>query len=336
MKQDRFIMFLLIIFLALCAAVGMAIVFKPAQQKKASEATAREGSEKIGKLFAGLSARKEGIAVVKIYGPIQTESSESLLGFYESGADLIVKKIKRARENKLVKAVVIRVNSPGGTVAASQEILDEIKKTRKEGKKVVVSMGDLAASGGYYISCHADRIFADQGTITGSIGVFVGGLNLTELAKKIGVDMTVIKSGKFKDILSPWRPMTDEEKQLLQETVNDVYGQFLEEVSTGRGIPMDQVVAIADGRILTGRQARNLKLVDEIGGLQDAVAAAAKLAGLKGKPEIVKDYEDLWDDMFDMFESSMDRRAGVLDFIRPSRSTLDAIPVTYLYSPAGE
>ena len=336
MKQDKLIMLLLIIFLALCAVVGVVIVFKSAHERKAPEATARQGGEKIGKFFSGLSTQKEGIAIVKIYGPIQTESSDSMFGFYESGADLIVKKIKKARENKLVKAIVIRVNSPGGTVAASQEILAEIKRARKDGKKVVVSMGDMAASGGYYISCHADRIFADQGTITGSIGVFVGGLNLTELAKKIGVDMTVIKSGKFKDILSPWRPMTDEEKQLLQETVNDVYGQFLDEVSSGRSIPLDQVKTIADGRIMTGQQAKNLKLVDEIGGLQDAVSAAGKLAGLKGEPELVKDYEDWWDDMFNMFESSMGRKSGVMDLIQPYRSTFGFIPVTYLYSPAWE
>jgi protease-4 len=319
-------------FFLLAIVVGLIVAFRaPAPGRDASKKGAEE-SRTLGGFFKGLKPSREGVAVVRIYGPIQTESSEGLFGFYEGGADHIVKKIRSFRKNKLVKAIVVRVNSPGGTVAASQEILAEIKKAKKDGKKIVVSMGDLAASGGYYVSCHADRIYADPGTLTGSIGVFVGNLNLTELARKIGVDMNIIKSGKFKDILSPWREMTEEERALLMETVEDVYGQFLDEVSSGRNMPMEELRPLADGRIFTGARAKKVKLVDELGGLQDAVAAAAGMAGLEGEPEIIRDYETLWEDMFTMIDSAPgSRERSLADVLAGQGGTTDYVPVTLLY-----
>jgi len=322
-------------FLALAVVVGLVLVFKGPPPRKEPAAGEGKPQGKLGGLFSSLKPDRPGIAVVKIYGPIQTEAEENFFGMVEGGADSVVRKIRGFRKNPLVKAIVIRVNSPGGTVAASQEILEEIKKARKDGKKVVVSMGDLAASGGYYVSCHADKIYADPGTITGSIGVFVGSINLTELAKKIGVDMTIIKSGKFKDILSPWRQMTDEERALLMETVTEVYEQFLKEVSEGRSIPMDRLRPVADGRILTGAQAKKLGLVDEMGGLQDAIAEAVKLSGLKGEPEIIRDYDTWWEDMVMALEPPAARRTDLVDILKGPAATVDHVPVTYLYTFGG-
>lgn len=330
MKSDRLVMSVLSGLLVIAVVVGLVLAFKPPPE----EAGAGKGEEgKGGGLLAGLRPRKEGIAVVEIYGSIQTESSRNFFGFTYGGADAIVKKIKRLRKNEMVKAIVVRVNSPGGTVAASQEILSEIKEAARDGKKVVVSMADMAASGGYYVSCGADRIFADQGTITGSIGVFVGNLNITGLAEKIGVDMNIIKSGKHKDILSPWREMTGEERELLRETVSEVYEQFLDEVSEGRGIPKKELRPIADGRIFTGERAKELGLVDELGGLQDAIEEAQKLAGLKGEPVIIKDYQGWWEDMFAAMEQKTGKETDLLELLGAGRSTADRVPVTYEYRP---
>ncbi len=332
MKTDRIIMLVFTAFMAMAVVVGIVLAFKPASSRKPAKEASGEEKKKFGGLFDALGPSKEGIAVVKVYGVIETETTESMFGMPTGGADYVVKKIGRFRKNKLVKGILLRVNSPGGTVAASQEILAAIKQAKKDGKKVFVSMGDLAASGGYYIACHADKIYADPGTLTGSIGVLIGNLNLTELAKKIGVNMNYIKSGEHKDILSPWRDMTEEEKELLQVTVMDVYEQFVQEVSTGRDIPMDQVKPLADGRIFTGRQAKELKLVDEIGGFQDALKDLANLVGLKGEPVVIKDYENMWDDMMEKFDTSAKRKVGVMDVLTSKQGTLGYIPVTYLYN----
>lgn len=281
------------------------------------------------------SPGKAGVAVVRIYGPIQTEPDESMLGIPKGGADSVVRKIRAYRKNELVKAIVLRVNSPGGTVGASQEILAEIKKAKKDGKKVVASMADLAASGGYYVSCHADEIYADPGTLTGSIGVYVGSLNATKLAKKIGVRVEVIKSGPHKDILSPWRDMTDEERELIQEAVTDVYEQFLDEVATGRDMKVEKIRPLADGRLFTGRQAKKVGLVDEMGGLQDAVLGAAKLAGIEGEPVIIKQYEGFWEEMLAPMEPAAKRRGGLAEVLSGPMSTVDFVPVTYMMPSPG-
>jgi protease-4 len=272
------------------------------------------------------SPRGEGVAIVKLYGPIQTEPEASFLGIEEGGADSVVRKIHSYRKNDSVKAIVLRVNSPGGTVAPSQEILAEIKKAKKDGKKVVVSMADLAASGGYYVSCHADSIFADPGTLTGSIGVYMGSLNLTKLAEKIGVGVEVIKSGPYKDIMSPWRDMTDEERALVQAAVTDVYDQFVDEVSSGRGMDAAAVRALADGRLFTGRQAKEAGLVDEMGGLREAIERAAKLAGIEGEPTIIRDTEGFWETVL----APTARHGGLIEDLAGPATTSDYVPVTYM------
>jgi protease-4 len=185
-----------------------------------------------------------------------------------------------------VKAIVLRVDSPGGGVGASQEIYQEVVKARKV-KKVVASFGGVAASGGYYVACGADKIVANPGTITGSIGVVMQFANFEELLKKIGYKGYVIKSGTHKDIGSPFREMSLEEKELLQEVIDTVHQQFIKAVADGRKLSIEKVAAIADGRIFAGEQALNLGLVDQLGNLEDTIELAAKMAGIKGRPAVV-------------------------------------------------
>lgn len=198
----------------------------------------------------------------------------------------VIEKLNRYRENKDIKAVVIRIDSPGGSVGPSQEIYEELIKLRSE-KKIVASMSSVAASGGYYIASAAHKILANPGTITGSIGVIIEFANMEDLLNKIGLKAVVIKSGKYKDLLSPTRQLQDEERALLQEVINTIHSQFIDAVALGRDMPREKVAAIADGRIFSGEQAKQLGLVDELGNLQDAIKKAAELAGIPGKPNVI-------------------------------------------------
>ncbi len=197
--------------------------------------------------------------------------------------------LKRFAENPAVKAIVLRIDSPGGGVVPSQEIYDAVQRVRsKHNKAVIASMGTVAASGGYYIAAATDRILANPGTLTGSIGVIMETANVEGLLKKIGVEGVVIKSGKFKDVGSPLRKMSDEEQALLQSVMDDVHRQFIDAVAEGRSLEVGAVQALADGRIFTGRQAKEAKLVDELGNLEDAIQLAADLAGIEGEPRVVE------------------------------------------------
>jgi len=198
----------------------------------------------------------------------------------------IIDEIKQYRKDPSVKAIVLRVESPGGAVVPSQEIFEEIKRTIKS-KPVVVSMGSIAASGGYYISCPATKIVANPGTLTGSIGVLIEIPNIKGLLDKIGVKAEVIKSGKYKDITSPLKPLKADEKEILQKLIQDIHEQFVNAVAEGRKIPIKNVKKIADGRAFTGVEAKQLGLVDEIGDLDHAIQIAAQLGKIKGEPEIV-------------------------------------------------
>ncbi len=213
------------------------------------------------------------VGVVEITGVI-TDSKE------------VIREIKYFVEDGGVKAIVLRVDSPGGGVGASQEIHQEVVKARGV-KPVVASFGGIAASGGYYVACGADKIVANPGTITGSIGVVMQFANLEELFKKIGYKGYVIKSGPNKDIGSPFREMTPEERELLQEVIDTVHRQFVRAVAEGRKIPVEQIMPIADGRIFTGEQAQAMGLVDELGNLEDTIQIAATMAGIKGKPSVI-------------------------------------------------
>ncbi len=215
------------------------------------------------------------VAIIKIEGVISNYTS-------------IVKKIGVAKNDNSIRSVVILVDSPGGAVGASQEIYRAIEKLRKK-KPVVVSMGNVAASGGYYISAPANVIYANPGTITGSIGVIIQHVNINGLLDKVGIKMENIKSGKNKDILYPNNELTPEQKKLIEETIKDVYDQFLDAIVKYRPIKKDELRKFADGRIFSGRQALRLKLVDKLGNIQDAIDEARKLAGLeKGSFEVIE------------------------------------------------
>src|SRR5512147_2090108 len=231
----------------------------------------------VNLLFPDLDLSMEDrIALIRVEGVILDSQST-------------VMELKRFAENPSVKAIVLRIDSPGGGVVPSQEIYDAVQRVRnKNNKAVIASMGTVAASGGYYIAAATDRIIANAGTLTGSIGVIMETANVEGLFKKIGVEGIVVKSGKFKDVGSPLRKMTDEEQALLQSVMDDVHKQFIDAVAEGRAMEVATVQAFADGRIFTGRQAKEAKLVDELGNLEDAIQLAADLAGIEGEPKVVE------------------------------------------------
>ncbi len=218
-------------------------------------------------------ARGDKIAVVDIKGVI-------------TGSRNIVEQIDTYTQDDGVKAIILRINSPGGSVGPSQEIYREILKAREK-KKVIASMASVGASGGYYVACASDLIVANPGTITGSIGVVMEFSNVEELLKKIGLRSYVIKSGKHKDIGSPLREMTPNEKSILQGVIDSVHSQFVRAVAESRNMEETKVREIADGRIFSGEQAMELGLVDRLGGLQDAIEIAAEMVGIKGKPTVI-------------------------------------------------
>jgi protease-4 len=202
------------------------------------------------------------------------------------------------RDDSIV-AVVLRIDSPGGGVAASQEIYDAVMELKKK-KKVVASMGSVAASGGLLIACAADKIVANAGTITGSISAIMQFANIEELLKKIGLKSSVVKSGKYKDIGSPLRDMTQEERKIIQDLIDDIYNQFVDVIVRDRNIPRNQVVALADGRVFSGRQAKEYGLVDHLGDMRSAARLASQLAGKDGKYDLVY---------------PQNKRASVLDYV---------------------
>ena len=217
--------------------------------------------------------QKTGIGLVEVKGMI-LDSRET------------VRQLRHFLKKDDIKAVVLRVDSPGGVVAPSQEIYDEVRKFAAK-KKIIVSMGSLAASGGYYISAPATLIYANPGTITASIGVIIKLSNIEALMDKIGIKSTVIKTGKFKDSGSPVRELTEEDRAMFQSVIDSTHNQFVKAVASGRKLPEDEVRRIADGRVLSGEQALALKLVDRLGTLQDAIEEAGRLSGIKGEPEVI-------------------------------------------------
>jgi protease-4 len=236
-------------------------------------------------------------------------------------ADTIIEQMIAFRNDRQIKAIILRIDSPGGGVGPSQEIYSETRRTSRT-KKVVASLGSVAASGGYYVASAADSIVANPGTLTGSIGVLMEFVRFEELLKKIGVEMQVIKSGEFKDIGSPNRKMTDEEKEMLSTLLEDIRNQFVTAVSQGRNMPEEAVLELADGRIFSGRQAKDLGLVDSLGNFRDAVSVAKRLAHIKGEVKLVYPQKRrrsfLWDLLFrDLTEAVLeriDRPLGFLDY----------------------
>ena len=229
------------------------------------------------RVFQNSRASGEKIGLVEIVGMI-TDSRD------------VVNQISLYRRDNSILGIILRIDSPGGAVAPSQEIYEEVLKTRKE-KKIISSLGSMAASGGYYIASSSEHIIANPGTLTGSIGVIFASSNIEELINKIGLKPVVIKSGKFKDSGSPVRTMTKEEKNLLQGVVDDVHSQFVQAIVNGRNLPESEVRKIADGSVFTGKRALDLKLVDQLGGLEDSIEWMKRTLHLKNRPKIVQKKE---------------------------------------------
>ncbi|MFO7570948.1 MAG: signal peptide peptidase SppA [Smithellaceae bacterium] len=273
---------------------------------------------KAGVQSGGLKTKKfsfgEKIGVVNVHGVI-SDSLEISQNLEEFGRD------------DSITAVVLRIDSPGGGVAASQEIYDAVVQLKKK-KKVVASMGSVAASGGLLIACAADKIVANPGTITGSISAIMQFANVEELLKKIGVKSSVVKSGRYKDIGSPTREMTDEERLIIQELVDDIFDQFVNVIVKDRNISRPQVVAIADGRVFTGRKALELGLVDQLGDMGSAARLAIELTGKSGEYDLVFPRKKR-PSVFDyMLESALSSAVRTL-----KQTAEDASGVSYLYHP---
>ena len=234
--------------------------------------------------LSGCMVEKGKVAVIPLSGTIAGVSQQGLLTTGGISPELVRGYLKKAESDGGVKAVVLRIDSPGGSAAASQEIASEIRRFKDDtGKPVVVSMGDVAASGGYYISVYADKIVANPGTLTGSIGVISQFIYIEGLLEKLGLEMETIKAGEHKDM--GIRPLTDEERQIMQDITDDLYEQFLVAVAEGRSLPVADVETLATGQLYTGEQALALGLIDELGGVDRAIELATSLAGITA-PEV--------------------------------------------------
>lgn len=298
-RRHPFLFFMLAFSSIMVAAViVISLIFVLGTRGAGFDGVIKSGGEKVG--------------IIELTGAI-TESKD------------IIHNLKRFRENSSIKAIVIRIDSPGGAVGPSQEIFREIRKTVKS-KKVIASMGSVAASGGYYVAAGADGIVANPGTITGSIGVIMAYANFQELLHKIGLVPVVIKSGKYKDIGSPVREMAKEERKILQDFSNRIHRQFIMDIAEGRGMPQAKVEALADGRIFTGEEAKDFELVDRLGNLEDAVEWAGRLGGIKGKISTVYPPEKKFSILKYLTGSS------VKEFI--SQLVNQSLYAGYLYSPS--
>ncbi len=284
----------------------------------------------LGALFFGVLFLSYGLSGRKTTGSLAGVGKDRVALIKIEGVLLLsenlVEELRDYAEDSSIKAIVIRIDSPGGGVVPSQEIYNAVLNARKEGKKIVVSMGSVAASGGYYIAAAADKIVANPGTLTGSIGVKMEFANLEKLLEKVGVKGMVVKAGEYKDVGSPYREMTPEEKKLLQDVIDDVHGQFIKAVAEGRHLPEADVRAIADGRIFTGQQALGLKLVDQLGDLADSIRIAGGLAGIKGKPAIIEKRKKI-----PFFEYLKEESATWIAEVVQKTITGSSVKLQYLY-----
>ncbi len=295
---------LLLILFLVSAICGLYLTVKPGMKCEKAPASKAEG---VSGALSSLASKSEkgNVAWIKVRGVIATDNSSSPFS-RPQGAGAIAKRVRDAGEDKDVKAIVLDINSPGGTVAAVQNIYSEILKAKQNGKKVVALFRDVAASGGFYIAMAADKIVAEPGTITGSVGVIMQSANVEGLFNKIGVKMELITSGKYKDIGSAYRPMTPEEKALLQDMVDDTYTQFFAAVKAGRpNVPEDTLREYTDGRVFTGQRAYNLGFIDKLGGEEETLKLAGELAGIKD-PKIISSKSDNLRDFIFSFGSSME------------------------------
>ncbi len=219
--------------------------------------------------------------------------------FGADGLDTIIDQIHAHRDDPAVKAVVVRINSPGGTVGASQEIYNELIELKRKSKKpVIVSIADIGASGGYWVALSGDEIIANPGSLVGSIGVIMTGLDLQQVPHRYGVNMRTYKSGKYKDMLSSWRSVSPEETQLVQSMLDDVHDQFIATVVSERRLPTATVMTLAQGQVFSGRQAKMNRLIDRLGGFSTAIQVAKSKAKLSGDVELIYKSDPSFRDLF--------------------------------------
>ena len=269
MSKQKVVMFIVIGVIALGFFIGIGQLLNP-----------------LGPGYSPAAYADKSVAVVYLEGAIVGGRGQSTLLAAAGGTDAVIRQLQQAKNDPNVGAVVMRINSPGGSAAASQEVFNEAMRLKETGKPLVASFADVAASGGYWVACAADEIVANPASITGSIGVIMEVTNLTELYEKLGIEMDVVKSGALKDMGSSSRPLAQNERDILQSMVDDIYQQFVEVVAEGRNLSEDAVRELADGRIFTGRQAAELGLVDRLGDLSVAVSVAGEMAGIEGAPRM--------------------------------------------------
>lgn len=213
------------------------------------------------------------------------------LNFTIFTSEPIVRQFKKFGEDKSIKAIILHVNSPGGGVAASQEMYEAIKKVRDSGKPVITSVASLGASGAYYAACGGNIIVANQGSLVGSIGVIMNLMNFREMAEKLGISETIIKSGELKDAGNPLKELSENDRKYFQDIVDNSYSQFLKVVSDNRKIEIEKLKEYANGRVFTGLQAKEIGLIDSIGTFEDALRIAGNMAGIEGEPSIIREKE---------------------------------------------
>ncbi len=234
-----------------------------------------------------------GVAVIRLEGPIQFMGRQGTFGMV-SGVEAVLEQLEKAMEKPNIRAVVIRINSPGGSVAATQEIYQKVWKLRKKNIPIVASVSEVAASGGYYVASACNEIMANHGSITGSIGVIAMSANLQELFKKLGISMTIIKSGKYKDVLSSHRDLLPEEREFLQEMIDSSYQKFLKDIALGRNMNISEIKPYADGRVFTGKTAKEYGLIDNLGTFDDALSRARELGKLPENSPVYEKQRRPW------------------------------------------
>lgn len=317
---------------AMSAFVSIALSFAKMDFKKGLESVADLDSTYDYNVLKNGNPSKQ-IAVLTVNGTIQdTGESTSIFSSETYNHQYFMDQLEDIKKNKSVKGVLLKVNSPGGGTNESKQIYDKIKEIKKERNiPIYVSMGSMAASGGYYISAPADVIYADEETLTGSIGVIMQGMDYSKLAKKLGIEFNTIKTGPYKDIMNGSREMTPAEKKLLQNMVNDSYGRFVKVVADGRGMSEKEVRSIADGRIMNGSQAVKAGLVDRLGYSEDALKALMKDNKLQGAEVFEYSIDEGWGSIFSAKLSSKLMPSAEKEAISKMLSTSSAPRMMYLY-----
>lgn len=325
-KKYEIRFYILMSVLVLSVLMGVFLVFK--KQKTAAgdlQGTAAFGFFRQDRFLPG----SKGVVVVDVSGIIQFAESANMWGMPDYGVDQLIDRIEKYSQNDKIKGMVLRINSPGGTIGAVQELYNAVENFRKTGKYTVASMGDMAASGGYYIASACHEIMANPGTITGSIGVIISTVSLQDLFRKIGLSQNIFKSGKHKDILSPYRDVTAEERKIIQSVVDDAYRQFYAVVKKSRKIDDSLLKTYADGRIFTGAQAKKLKMIDRLGDLSDAIRVLGTNTGLGPHPPILKERLHPLERIFSGLRNSRESTAERMLHLYTKHNT----GIFYLYLP---